>query len=106
MHWDRFLAFNALGAALWVGVWTAIGYLSGRHITEIYNAATRSLRLPRDRGGRAARLVHHPPTVEPTPQTIGREQLTTWADFSENRMRCGSRARPGTPLGLCRSRLG
>ena len=41
MHWARFLAFNALGAALWVGVWTGVGYLSGSHITPIYNAATR-----------------------------------------------------------------
>jgi membrane protein DedA with SNARE-associated domain len=41
MHWARFLAFNALGAALWVGTWTAIGYLSGSHITTIYNQATR-----------------------------------------------------------------
>ncbi len=41
MHWARFLAFNALGAALWVGVWTSVGYLSGNHITAIYNDATR-----------------------------------------------------------------
>jgi membrane protein DedA with SNARE-associated domain len=41
MHWARFLAFNALGAALWVAVWTSIGYLSGSHIDAIYNAATR-----------------------------------------------------------------
>jgi membrane protein DedA with SNARE-associated domain len=41
MHWTRFLAFNAIGAALWVGVWTSVGYLSGNHINTIYNAATR-----------------------------------------------------------------
>ncbi|MEA2214178.1 MAG: hypothetical protein QOF83_4126 [Solirubrobacteraceae bacterium] len=41
MHWARFLVFNALGAALWVGVWTAVGYFSGSHITSIYNAASR-----------------------------------------------------------------
>jgi membrane protein DedA with SNARE-associated domain len=41
MHWARFLAFNALGAALWVGVWTGIGYLSGSHIDTIYNDATQ-----------------------------------------------------------------
>lgn len=41
MHWARFLAFNALGAALWVGVWTSIGYLSGSHINSIYDTATR-----------------------------------------------------------------
>lgn len=41
MHWAKFLAFNALGAALWVAVWTSIGYFSGTHITTIYNDATR-----------------------------------------------------------------
>ncbi len=41
MHWLRFLAFNALGAALWVGVWASIGYLAGGHITTIYNAISR-----------------------------------------------------------------
>jgi membrane protein DedA with SNARE-associated domain len=41
MHWARFLAFNALGAALWVAVWTSIGYLSGSHINSIYHTATR-----------------------------------------------------------------
>jgi membrane protein DedA with SNARE-associated domain len=41
MPWARFLAFNALGAALWVALWTSIGYLSGSHIDSIYSAATR-----------------------------------------------------------------
>lgn len=41
MHWARFLAFNALGAALWVGVWSAVGYFSGNHITSIYNTASQ-----------------------------------------------------------------
>jgi membrane protein DedA with SNARE-associated domain len=41
MHWTRFLVFNAIGAALWVLVWTGVGYLSGSHIDAIYNAATR-----------------------------------------------------------------
>jgi membrane protein DedA with SNARE-associated domain len=41
MHWARFLAFNALGAALWVALWTAVGYFSGGHITAIYNGASR-----------------------------------------------------------------
>jgi len=41
MHWLRFLAFNALGAALWVAVWASVGYLSGSHITTIYNDAKR-----------------------------------------------------------------
>ncbi|MET8563408.1 DedA family protein [Streptomyces flaveolus] len=37
MHWRRFLAFNALGAALWVGLWTTLAYLSGSRITAIYD---------------------------------------------------------------------
>ena len=41
LHWARFLAFNALGAALWVGVWCSVGYFSGSHIDSIYNTATR-----------------------------------------------------------------
>jgi membrane protein DedA with SNARE-associated domain len=41
MHWSKFLVFNAIGAALWVGVWTSIGYFSGSHIDTIYNDATR-----------------------------------------------------------------
>jgi membrane protein DedA with SNARE-associated domain len=41
MHWARFLAFNAIGAALWVAVWTSVGYFSGSHINTIYNEAIR-----------------------------------------------------------------
>jgi membrane protein DedA with SNARE-associated domain len=41
MHWARFLTFNAIGAALWVAVWTSVGYFSGSHINAIYSAATR-----------------------------------------------------------------
>ena len=41
MHWLRFLAYNALGAALWVGTWVSIGYFAGQHITTIYNVITR-----------------------------------------------------------------
>jgi membrane protein DedA with SNARE-associated domain len=41
MRWPRFLAFNALGAVLWVAVWTSVGYLAGSHITAIYDAVTR-----------------------------------------------------------------
>jgi membrane protein DedA with SNARE-associated domain len=40
MHWARFVAFNAIGAAMWVGLWSAVGYFSGNHITSIYNTAT------------------------------------------------------------------
>jgi membrane protein DedA with SNARE-associated domain len=41
MHWRRFVLFNAIGAALWVGVWVSVGYLAGNHITTIYNQITR-----------------------------------------------------------------
>jgi len=41
MPWPRFLAFNALGAVLWVGVWASVGYLAGGHITAIYNTVSR-----------------------------------------------------------------
>ncbi len=41
MHWARFLFFNAIGAALWVLVWTSVGYFSGSHIDTIYSNATR-----------------------------------------------------------------
>jgi membrane protein DedA with SNARE-associated domain len=41
MHWAKFIVFNAIGAALWVAVWTSVGYFSGSHINSIYNTATR-----------------------------------------------------------------
>ena len=41
MHWLRFLAYNALGAALWVGTWVSIGYFAGQHINAIYSVITR-----------------------------------------------------------------
>jgi membrane protein DedA with SNARE-associated domain len=41
MTWRRFLVFNMIGAALWVGLWCAVGYFSGHHITAIYQQVTR-----------------------------------------------------------------
>jgi membrane protein DedA with SNARE-associated domain len=35
MHWLKFLACNALGAALWVGLWTTLGYIAGDHVEAI-----------------------------------------------------------------------
>ena len=35
MPWPRFLLFNALGAALWVGIWTTLGYVAGSHVETI-----------------------------------------------------------------------
>src|SRR5882757_1431453 len=41
MHWLRFVAFNSLGAALWVATWPSVGYLAGTHIQAIYTQANR-----------------------------------------------------------------
>jgi membrane protein DedA with SNARE-associated domain len=41
MRLRRFLALNAIGAALWVGVWTAVGDLAGHSIRTLYPAITR-----------------------------------------------------------------
>ncbi|MCW7942643.1 alkaline phosphatase [Streptomyces hygroscopicus] len=41
MRWRRFLAFNALGAALWVGLWATLAYLAGTHVTAIYDEIGR-----------------------------------------------------------------
>jgi membrane protein DedA with SNARE-associated domain len=38
MHWLKFLAFNALGAVLWVCTWACLGYFAGQNITQIYGA--------------------------------------------------------------------
>ena len=41
MHWRRFVFFNAIGAALWVGTWVTIGYTAGSHIDTIYHYITQ-----------------------------------------------------------------
>ncbi|MEV5802475.1 DedA family protein [Streptomyces collinus] len=41
MAWRRFLLFNALGAALWVGLWATLSYLVGSHITTVYDEISR-----------------------------------------------------------------
>jgi membrane protein DedA with SNARE-associated domain len=41
MPWRRFLAFNALGAALWVGAWVSLGDLAGQHLDTLYPAIQR-----------------------------------------------------------------
>jgi membrane protein DedA with SNARE-associated domain len=40
MHWLRFVIFNAIGAALWVGTWITIGYFAGDNITTVYHYIT------------------------------------------------------------------
>ncbi|MGI8578864.1 MAG: DedA family protein [Nocardioidaceae bacterium] len=41
MAWPRFLIFNLLGAVLWVGAWSCLGYFSGNHINAIYGQVHR-----------------------------------------------------------------
>ncbi|MGW3354436.1 DedA family protein [Streptomyces bungoensis] len=41
MPWPRFVAFDTLGAALWVGLWAGVGYFAGNHITSIYTEVDR-----------------------------------------------------------------
>jgi membrane protein DedA with SNARE-associated domain len=41
MPWRRFLAFNALGAAAWVAVWTSVGFFAGGHLPAIYHGFHR-----------------------------------------------------------------
>ena len=41
MRWLKFVAFNALGAALWVGTWVTLGYFAGQHIATIYHYITQ-----------------------------------------------------------------
>jgi membrane protein DedA with SNARE-associated domain len=40
MSWRRFLASNALGAAIWTAVWTTVGYQAGGHIAGINELLT------------------------------------------------------------------
>lgn len=41
MPWLTFLAFNALGAVMWVGCWVTVGYTAGDHIQAIYHWFSR-----------------------------------------------------------------
>jgi membrane protein DedA with SNARE-associated domain len=63
MPWRRFIAFNALGATLWVGAWVSLGDLAGQHLNTLYPAIQRyelyllaaallARRLLRNRGSR------------------------------------------------------
>src|SRR4051794_28808761 len=35
MPWRRFVLFNMLGAAIWVAVWSSVGYFAGNHVEAI-----------------------------------------------------------------------
>ncbi|AEV81222.1 hypothetical protein ACWT_0210 [Actinoplanes sp. SE50] len=41
MPWPRFVLFNAIGAALWVSLWSTLGYLAGDHWEAITAVAHR-----------------------------------------------------------------
>lgn len=41
MPWGRFLTYNVLGAALWVGAWVTLGGMAGQHIDVLYPAIER-----------------------------------------------------------------
>jgi membrane protein DedA with SNARE-associated domain len=41
MPWRRFLVYDALGTALWVALWTSLGYLAGDHIVAVYDTLRR-----------------------------------------------------------------
>jgi membrane protein DedA with SNARE-associated domain len=41
MPWRRFVVYDALGTALWVALWTSLGYLAGDHIVTIYDTLRR-----------------------------------------------------------------
>jgi membrane protein DedA with SNARE-associated domain len=43
MPFHRFVVCNVIGAALWVGCWSSVGYLAGDHLEEITVAAGRYL---------------------------------------------------------------
>ena len=74
MHWLRFLVFNAIGAALWVGTWVTVGYFAGNNITTDLPLHHAVLVLRARRAGGADRGVHRlapPPTA---PHGRGRGQ--------------------------------
>ncbi|MEU4236931.1 DedA family protein [Actinoplanes sp. NPDC026619] len=43
MPFTRFLLWNVLGAALWVGCWSTVGYFAGNHLDQITATISRYL---------------------------------------------------------------
>jgi membrane protein DedA with SNARE-associated domain len=43
MPFTRFVAFNVLGAALWVGCWSTVGYFAGNNLDQITTTVSRYL---------------------------------------------------------------
>lgn len=48
MPWWRFLTFNALGAALWVGFWGGGAFFLGEHFAQIENGFSEALQIQPD----------------------------------------------------------
>jgi membrane protein DedA with SNARE-associated domain len=43
MNWRRFIVANAIGAAIWVGVWTTAGIQAGSHIDTVNTVLERGM---------------------------------------------------------------
>jgi len=43
MPFTRFVVWNVLGAALWVGIWSTVGYFVGNHLDRIATTVSRYL---------------------------------------------------------------
>ncbi|HTK62523.1 MAG TPA: DedA family protein [Pseudonocardia sp.] len=41
MRWWRFLVFNGVGAAVWVALWTGLGFYAGANIDVVYERVRR-----------------------------------------------------------------
>ena len=67
MHWRRFVVFNALGAALWVGTWVSLGYVAGNHISTIYHYITQYSLYALIALAVLLAGVHHPARPAPSP---------------------------------------
>ena len=64
MHWKKFVVFNALGAALWVGVWVTLGYVAGQPHHHHLRPGYALLAVPADRAGGARRRADRAVAVE------------------------------------------
>ncbi|MBW0019746.1 MAG: DedA family protein [Mycobacterium sp.] len=57
MGWRRYMTYNALGSAVWVGIWVFAGYLAGDHIEAIYDGFFRYEKYVLAAGAAAALAV-------------------------------------------------
>jgi membrane protein DedA with SNARE-associated domain len=113
MHWLKFFAYNALGAALWVGTWVSVGYFAGQHITPIYNAITRYslyaaiaavvliaawvlLRVRKRRRAKTATEAQAEATATASARDTGTDQAATAAFAGEAAHEAATDKAPGT----------